>query len=453
MARELSASVLPQEPLVAAAPQSRTGILRKAAVVASSLAACGLAAYGVNNGIFHKSETQHLQYNSSPDASRKGSFALNSKPFPASNASLHLRGEAWSEGAIKINEDGVENTYYLPGATIVDDGKTVKYTPPYRFTLMKVPSSSADNRLKDLADASRYYKPQFIGKTISVDVDYGRDGVEPAACGCNVNFYLVDAPVAQPGKDGDYYCDAQCFPNLGCCSEYDMNEMNAAVVQVTNHACAGPYNGHPDWKCHKWGDPETKTKPYEFGVGSGHAIDTKKKFTFSQEFKVESAGLIVTTTLSQGSTQKTYRMGPNSQLDAMMRTGSLERGMAFVTGYWTAPDMNWMDGDTCGQGAEHCNENPVYLGNWRITTNSPAPPAPPSPTPTPGPPAPSGQGKCYWQDCGGHVMDGWCSETADHCAGCGGGVWCPKKDAEQLQYKPLPDVSKKLSFAENSKPR
>merc|ERR1712151_1099619 len=119
---------------------------------------------------------------------------------------------------------------------------------------------------------------------------------------------------------------------------------------------------------------------------------------------------------SQGSTTKTYRMGPNGQLDAMMKTGSLLNGMAFVTGYWMAEDMNWMDGDSCGGGKEKCNENPIYLGNWRITTNSPSPPAPPSPPPTP--PAPPGQGHCYWHECGNHIMDGWCDESPEHCAGC-----------------------------------
>merc|ERR1740121_3128848 len=32
----------------------------------------------------------------------------------------------------------------------------------------------------------------------------------------------------------------------------------------------------------------------------------------------------------------------------MLHDGSLERGMAFVTGYWYASDMNWLDSDGCG---------------------------------------------------------------------------------------------------------
>jgi len=65
-----------------------------------------------------------------------------------------------------------------------------------------------------------------------------------------------------------------------------------------------------------------------------------------------------------------------------MKTGSLEKGMAFVTGYWYASDMNWLDSDECGSGPEHCNQNPAYISNWRITTNSGSPYSP-SPAPAP----------------------------------------------------------------------
>merc|ERR1719232_1239487 len=137
-------------------------------------------------------------------------------------------------------------------------------------------------------------------------------------------------PVGPAGKDGDHYCDAQCFPGLGCCSEFDMNEGNMDVQQITNHAYTHDYGGHPDWACNKWGDPEEKT----------HGND----FTF-------------TTTMSQEGKTVVKRMGPGSrQLNEMWKV--LDRGMAFVTGYWFAQDMNWMDGELCGNGAEHCNMNP-----------------------------------------------------------------------------------------------
>merc|ERR1711920_667996 len=87
-------------------------------------------------------------------------------------------------GEIQINEDGVWNTYYLPGATTLDGGKTVKYTPPYRFYLMKYPTT-------DYSNADNFYMPPFAGKTFSVDIDFKKNG---PSCGCNLNFYLVDKP-------------------------------------------------------------------------------------------------------------------------------------------------------------------------------------------------------------------------------------------------------------------
>jgi hypothetical protein len=35
--------------------------------------------------------------------------------------------------------------------------------------------------------------------------------------------------------------------------------------------------------------------------------------------------------------------------------------MAFVTGYWHSPGMNWLDGEVCGTEPEHCNMNPAYI--------------------------------------------------------------------------------------------
>jgi hypothetical protein len=316
---------------------------------------------------------------------------------------------------IKINEDGVVNTYYLPGATTINDATTVKFTPPYRFYLMKTPTT-------DYSNADNFYKPMFPGKTFSVDVDFGGNG---ASCGCNLNFYLVDMPVAAAGQDHDHYCDAQCFPGLGCCSEFDMNEGNNMVQQVTNHACTHDYGGHPDWACHKWGDPEVKTQASQFGPGAQHTIDSSKPFTFSQRFDVAGGDFTFTTTISQEGREVVMRMGPGSaQLNAMLRV--IQRGMAFVTGYWFAQDMNWMDGEECGSGPEHCNMNPAYISNWRLTTNDgPAP----APGPAPGP-APAG-GICCWGSEAGECSNckedssDWCNQGAENCRMCTG-KWCPR---------------------------
>merc|ERR1719464_1790320 len=97
--------------------------------------------------------------------------------------------------------------------------------------------------------------------------------------------------------------------------------------------------------------------------------------------------------------------------------GELQKGMALVTGYWFAQDMNWMDGEVCGSGAEHCNMNPAYISNWKITSNDG--PAPPSPGPAP----PASGGCCkFGEDCGdcGDDNTGWCHQSAANCEICTG---------------------------------
>jgi len=340
-----------------------------------------------------------------------------SKPYYQEGATI----QNGREGKLIINEDGVDKTYYLPGAETIDDGKTVKYNPPYRYYLMNQPST-------DYKNASLYYQPIFPGKTFTVDMMM--DGV---SCGCNLNFYLVDGPVDFPGGDGDYYCDAQCFPDKGCCSEFDMNEGNNEAQQITNHACTHDYPQHPDWQCHKWGDPTVHTHPSDFAPGGGSTIDSNRWFTYSQKFeRVGNDDLRVITTISQGDRKVVMSIGGdgNPQMKSMLQ--DMLGGMVFVTGYWFDKHMNWLDKEACGSGEEHCSENPAYIKNWRLTTNGGGPvpspsPTPPSPSPTPTPPSP-GPGKCCW---GGNCNTGcennpgaWCNQAQGNCEGACGGQWC-----------------------------
>mmetsp|Transcript_100284 Transcript_100284/g.269348 ORF Transcript_100284/g.269348 Transcript_100284/m.269348 type:complete len:459 (-) Transcript_100284:141-1517(-) len=433
--------------------QPRRHVFRKAALVAGGLAATALVALGVTHvtrtpaslakvskvvgfdSVTNKDDStlmdDEIKETTSDTATigrapSQKSFIKHSMPYTGGRDG-QLGGNS-EDGMIKINEDGIINTYYLPGATVIDDHTNVEYRPPYRFYLMKEPTV-------DYSDASKFYKPLLVGKTFTVDMN-----MDGAACGCNLNFYLVDMPVSSAGKDGDHYCDAQCFPDMGCCAEFDMNEGNANVQQITNHACTDDYSGHPDWTCNKWGDPEDKSHPYQFSQGTVHDIDSSKPYVFAQKFEVVNANLVITTTMTQGPKEVVMTMGPSDQLNAMWKDGSLERGMAFVTGYWYAADMNWLDGEECGSGAEHCDNNPTYISNWRITTNGlpvPAPaPAPyPNPTPTPGPapypspptpgPTPNGGSKCYFGSCDGNYMASvWCDKSESNCKHCGSGVWC-----------------------------
>jgi hypothetical protein len=206
-----------------------------------------------------------------------------------------------------------------------------------------------------------------------------------------------------------------------------MNEGNEHVQQITNHACTGGYPQDSSWKCNKWGDPEVKLTPPEFGKGAGKTIDGQRKFTFSQRFDVDGDDMKITTTITQGDRVLKKTMNSNAQMTNMLHV--MQKGMAFVTGYWTAPDMNWMDGESCGSGTEHCSEEPAYISNWRITTNGDSPSPSPSPSPNP---SPGGEMTCGWCDSGScdggcHEESGWCAQSQEHCNKCGHkSRWCPK---------------------------
>lgn len=341
---------------------------------------------------------------------------LNSRPY-LGTVSSGGAGDT-PKGKIKIDVNGVIEEYWLPGANTEDNYTTVKYEPPYRFYLM-------NKYTTDYGNPDDFVYLPYIGKTFSVDFNLGPNG---PGCGCNLNFYLVKMPAATPGKDHDYYCDAQCFEGMGCCPEFDMNEGNLNVMQITNHACTGNYPQDPTWVCNKWGDPEQKTTEYEFSIGAGHTIDSTRPFTWQNEFREENGQAIVTTRIIQGNNVVTKTMGPNSdQLNSMFN--DIKDGMAFVTGYWFASDMNWLDGEECGSGPETCNDNPAYLSNWKLYDNGNVPTPVPGPTPSPpapGPPTPTG-GKCCWQTCSsscGTGLGDWCNASPEQCSACGGGTWC-----------------------------
>jgi len=364
-----------------------------------------------------KAEPDHptmLQLHKPKEEERSASkkmFYHSSKPY-FSKADNGLLG-AHEEGRLVINEDGINKTYYLPGAPVLNGGTTVKYLPPYRYYLMNTPTTEYSN-------GDNFYKPMFLGKTFTVDIDFGHDG---PSCGCNLNFYLVNMPVDFPGKDNDYYCDAQCFPNVGCCVEFDMNEGNMNAQQVTNHYCMN------QWACDGPGGPWTKTHSQNYGPGPQYTINSQRPFAYSQKFDVDGGRLTVTTTMSQDGREVVLPLHSDGKLESMKQ--ELEKGLAFVTGYWHNPHMNWLDGEQCGGGEEHCNRHPAYISNWRITSNAnpvpaPAPlPTPPNPLPTPVPEPPTA-GKCCWgagcTQCNEDPSN-WCNQ-ADHCSTSCGGTWC-----------------------------
>lgn len=299
---------------------------------------------------------RHMQASGQPQT-----YGANAARPGASNSSSPLmKGSAGGTYVpIQIEEDGVWNQYYLSVTygpqTTVDDGKGVQYGGSKSY-LMKTQTN-------DYSDADNFKKLSLPGKTLTVDIDYGSN---PASCGCNVNFFLVDMPATSPGEFGDYYCDANCVGG-NCCSEFDLDEANGNAFQVTNHACSSATSG-----CNGGGTPELKWNSGNgFGIGDSYSINTKKPFTYSIDFKEENAGtsnanLVITVTLTQGDNSLSHVMS-GGEVNTMWQY--LAAGMVLVVDYWDASNMFWLDQPPCS-GTEVCNYASSTLSNIRITSNT-----------------------------------------------------------------------------------
>lgn len=281
-----------------------------------------------------------------------GYSAENTEPYLGDGNDTALL-ESGSNGRIIIKENCKDQVYYLPGADVIQGGRTVRLWPGKRYYLMKEPTTN-------YRDASKFKKVDMVSQQISFDVNFGPGG---ASCGCNVFLQWVDMPAASPGKDGDYYCDAQCKPGQGCCAEWDMFKGNNKAFAIQNHACTGGYRGHSDWKCHKWGNPATKSTPQQFNPGYEHWINTKRWFTVQQlfEYQWETEMKVTTELLQDGKTKWRAKMNPNDQMNAMKKTMN-GGGLALVIGY-NSQNTEWLDRASCGEGPKSCNNRPVLISN------------------------------------------------------------------------------------------
>ncbi|CAK9032509.1 4-beta-glucanase) [Durusdinium trenchii] len=289
----------------------------------------------------------------------RGHPAFGARPKrKAHKASALQTLQSDSDYAFEINEDGVWNTYFLPGATIIDK-RTVNYGINDKYYLMAKDTT-------DYSNAANFHKVALAGKTIITTVN-----LNGAGCGCNVNFFLVNMPASSPGQYGDYYCDANCVGG-NCCAEFDINEMNTHALQVTNHNCFNPPSHST---CDGNGDPLLKFLPGEFGPGSSNTIDTDYVFNFSLQAQENinpsdstQNYLEVYARLWQNGKTVTKSMGGiGSPLNVQWE--NLADGMVLVIDYWQSGDLTWLDGASC-TAPESCSGNHADLSNMTLITNA-----------------------------------------------------------------------------------
>eukprot|EP00483_Globobulimina_turgida_P005571 UN05581 len=151
---------------------------------------------------------------------------------------------------------------------------------------------------------------------------------------------------ANPGKAGNYYCDAN-DGNSEWCWEMDVMEANKYVTQVTPHSCDQNPGGYIS-ACDRGG---CATNSYRINSGgmcasSNCKINTNAPFRYSVRF-----GSTMHVKLTQGSNSFEFDACSNGGYVSNMDR-ALDYGMTLVMSYWgsTYSGMSWLDGMTGCQG-------------------------------------------------------------------------------------------------------
>ena len=221
-------------------------------------------------------------------------------------------------------------------------------------------SSNSDHLSPDA-----YYQIDLFNKRLTYDVDMSQVG-----CNCNGALYLVSMPAynsgqqPQPGKDGEYYCDANQVGGTYC-PEMDVMEANKFAMASTPHTCQY-VPPHYYSSCDRGGCGTNVLNVDYNGYGPGKRIDTNKPFTLSVSFIVRNGNLAtVNNYFSQGSQSLKFDACNANYLQWM---GKSLPGMVMTMSLWGTGNggMSWLDGRSGCQGACDLSNSRVTFSNIRV---------------------------------------------------------------------------------------
>ena len=210
-----------------------------------------------------------------------------------------------------------------------------------------------------------YYEMDLFGKRLVFDVDLSGVG-----CNCNGALYLVSMPAynsgqqPQPGKNGEYYCDANQVGGTYC-PEMDVFEANKYAMASTAHTCQ--YQApHYYPSCDRGGCGENVLNAAYSQYGPGKYIDTNKPFTLSVSFIVQNGNLATVNNYF-------YQEGRNIQFNAcnpnyLQWMGKSLPGIVMTMSLWGTGDggMSWLDGKSGCHGGCNLGASRVTFSNIRI---------------------------------------------------------------------------------------
>lgn len=272
--------------------------------------------------------------------------------------------QAYNNGPVTIMINGQPVTKYVLSGdwtrnfTRVSGGNSITLTGGGRVYLGDSPTNALS--------PSVYYEMPLLGKRFSYDVDMSRVG-----CSCNGALYVVSMPAYDssqnpaPGKDGEYYCDANQVGGTYC-PEMDIMEANMHAMASTAHTC--DYHApHYYSTCDRGGCGQNVLNADWSGYGPGKRIDTNRPFTFSVEFFVGGNGRLstVTNTFTQGGQSLKFDACNSNYLQWM---GMSLPGIVMTMSLWGtgAGGMSWLDGKSGCQGGCNLAASRVTFSNFKL---------------------------------------------------------------------------------------
>ena len=270
---------------------------------------------------------------------------------------------ATNNGPVTIMVNGQAQTKYVLSGNWSKSNVQINGT---RITLTAGGRIYLGDSSSDTITADSFYNMPLLGKRLKFDVDLSAVG-----CSCNGALYFITMPgynsgqQPEPGKNGEYYCDAQGKIGLYC-PEMDVMEANKFAMASTAHTCQ--YQPpHYYSACDHGGCGTNVLDSHLNDFGPGKRIDTNKPFTLSVTFITGGNGRLSTIN------NYFYQEGRVIQFNAcnpdyLQWMGMSLPGIVMSISLWGTGNggMSWLDGKSGCQGDCDVARSRFVVSNIRL---------------------------------------------------------------------------------------
>ena len=270
---------------------------------------------------------------------------------------------AANNGPVTIMVNGQPQTKYVLSG---DWAKEFTSVSGSNITLSRGGRVYLGDSNSDNITPTSYYNMPLLGKRLTMNVDLSNVG-----CNCNGALYFVVMPgynsaqQPEPGKNGEYYCDANQVGGTYC-PEMDVIESNKYAMASTAHTC--DYHApHYYASCDRGGCGTNVLDADINGFGPGKKINTDIPFTLAVTFITGGNGRLSTINnyfYQEGRTLQFNSCNPNY----LQWMGMSLPGIVMSISLWGTGNngMLWLDGKSGCQGGCNLAASKVTFSDIRL---------------------------------------------------------------------------------------